>query len=126
MPVVTTLVDRLTPLIRYASGDLVRIKRGVCGCGRTHPRFDLLGRATDQIIVTGRSVLPREIMGLVEVHSETRAGLFQIVRTAREMDVLKLRVGYDKDRLTDGVCSMRSRQQSAFRSPSNWWTSRTF
>lgn len=97
--VVTTLNDRLTPLVRYGSGDLVRIKRGPCGCGRNHARYDLLGRATDQIIVNGRSILPREIMGLVEQHSETRAGLFQIIRTDREMDALKLRIGYDRDRL---------------------------
>ncbi len=107
--VVTTLNDRLTPLIRYATGDLVRIKRGLCSCGRQHARYDLLGRATDQIVVLGRSILPREIMELVELHSETRASLFQIVRTAREMDVLKLRVGYDMGRLEVSLESLSAR-----------------
>lgn len=111
--VVTTLYDRLTPLLRYASGDLVRIKRGMCGCGRSHARYDLLGRATDQIIVNGRSILPREIMGLVEVHSETRGGLFQIVRNAREMDLLKLRIGYDLARLDCTVEVLASRLHEA-------------
>lgn len=111
--VVTTLNDRLTPLVRYGSGDLVRIKRGMCGCGRNHARYDLLGRATDQILVDGRSILPREIMGLVEVHDETRAGLFQIVRTAREMDALRLRVGYDLARLKDNADALRGRLSDA-------------
>jgi len=111
--VVTTLNDRLTPLLRYGSGDLVRIKRGLCGCGRNHARYDLLGRATDQILVNGRSILPREIMGLVELHDESRAGLFQIVRTAREMDKLHLRVGYDLARLCGDVGAFRSRLHDA-------------
>jgi phenylacetate-CoA ligase len=111
--VVTTLNDRLTPLVRYASGDLVRIKRGRCGCGRNHARYDLLGRATDQIIVNGRSILPREIMGLVEVHDETRAGLFQIVRTGRQMDALRIRVGYDLARLKDEPDALRGRLHGA-------------
>lgn len=114
--VVTTLNDRLTPLVRYGSGDLVRIKRGLCGCGRNHARYDLLGRTTDQIIVRGRSILPREIMGLVEIHDETRAGLFQIIRTDREMDALRLRVGYDLARLAGTTEALQSRLTDAIAS----------
>jgi phenylacetate-CoA ligase len=97
--VVTTLVDRFTPLVRYRTDDLVVLDRSPCLCGRTHVRFRLLGRVGDQTIVQGRSILPREVLGLVEAHDETRAGLFQIVRSAREMDRLLLRVGYDPQRL---------------------------
>ncbi len=107
--VVTTLVDRMTPLIRYATGDLATIDRVGCGCGRNHARFRVLGRATDQILINGRSILPREIMGLVEVHSETRGGLFQIVRTDREMAELRLRVGFDNARLASGEDALRLR-----------------
>lgn len=107
--VVTTLYDRLTPLVRYATGDLVQIDRSPCACGRNHARFHLLGRATDQILVKGRSILPREIMCLVEVHDETRAGLFQIIRTAREMDALKLRIGYDVSRCSAPLDSLQGR-----------------
>ncbi len=107
--VVTSLVDRLSPLVRYRTGDLVSIDRSPCGCGRTHARFKLLGRATDQILVQGRSILPREIMGLVEKHSETRANLFQIIRPSREMEELKLRIGYDVSRLKDSEGALKSR-----------------
>ncbi len=107
--VVTTLQDRLTPLVRYGSGDLVTITREQCGCGKHHARFKVLGRTSDQILVQGRSVLPREIMGLVELHSETRGSLFQIIRTGREMDALKLRVGYDVARLECSLDSLRDR-----------------
>ena len=107
--VVTTLVDRMAPLIRYATGDLTTIDRSPCGCGRNHARFKVLGRASDQILIEGRSILPREIMSLVEVHTETRGALFQIVRTDREMATLRLRVGYDASRLTSPEASLRLR-----------------
>lgn len=107
--VVTMFCDPMMPLIRYRTGDLVIIKRGTCGCGSTHARFDLLGRATDQIVVEGRSILPREIMGLVESHDEARSGLFQIIRTDREMDTLKLRIGYDPERLSDSAEKLHGR-----------------
>ena len=99
--VVTTLFDRVCPLIRYRSGDLVVIDRSPCGCGRVHSRFKILGRASDQIIVDGRSILPREIMGVVESHDECRHGLFQIIRTDREMPDLRIRIAFDPERLND-------------------------
>ncbi len=111
--VVTTLVDRLTPLVRYRTGDLVTINRGPCGCGRTHSRFKLHGRASDQTLVQGRSILPRELMGLIEVHSETRAALFQIVRREREMDRLTLRIGYDLERVCDSPDKLHGRLHDA-------------
>ncbi len=110
--VVTSLVDFLSPLIRYRTGDLVQIDRSACSCGRTHARFHLLGRATDQILVGGRSVLPRELMAHVELEPESRANLFQIVRSAREMDKLTLRVGYDVSRLADTEAELRGRLES--------------
>jgi phenylacetate-CoA ligase len=107
--VVTTLVDRLCPLIRYRTGDLVVIDRSPCGCGRVHSRFKILGRATDQILVDGRSILPREIMGIVENHSETRHGLFQIIRRDREMPELSIRIGYDPERLAGSPDGLKAR-----------------
>jgi phenylacetate-CoA ligase len=61
------------------------------------------------------SVLPGDIWGAIELVDETQAGLFQIVRTGREMDALRLRVGYATEgpkgladletRVTDSVAS---------------------
>ncbi len=107
--VVTTLVDRFTPLVRYRSGDLVTLDRSPCACGRSHVRFKVLGRASDQIVIDGRSVLPREVMGLVESHDESRNGLFQIIRPARAMDVLRLRIGYDPARCAVAPAMLRDR-----------------
>jgi phenylacetate-CoA ligase len=94
--VVTALTDPWAPLIRFRTGDLVKFDRSPCPCGRTHLRFWTLGRMGDQTLIQGVSVLPRDIQGIVEQQPETRAALFQIIRPQAEMDVLRLRVGYDE------------------------------
>lgn len=92
--VVTNLVDRIDPLIRYRSGDLVRYTRKPCTCGRTHMRLWLVGRAGDEAVIGEQSVLPRDIWSAIESVEECSAGLFQIIRPQREMSELHLRVGH--------------------------------
>ena len=92
--VVTSLVNPVDPLIRYRGGDIVDMKRGVCDCGRTHARFNPVGRNGDEVIVEGRSILPMDVWGAIEDVPETSNGLFQIVRPQRLLDRLTIRVGY--------------------------------
>jgi phenylacetate-CoA ligase len=70
------------------------MKRGRCECGRTHARFTPVGRSADEMVVQGRSVLPMDVWGAIEDVPASEHGLFQIVRPRREMDSLKIRVGY--------------------------------
>jgi len=93
--VITNLVDHLDPLIRFRSGDLVQWSQAPCACGRTHARVWPIGRTTDEILVAGKSVVPRDIWSAVEDVPETAAGLFQIIRPQRDVTELKLRVGYE-------------------------------
>src|SRR4051812_40454665 len=97
----TTLVNLVSPLVRYRSDDLVRFTRQPCSCGRTHGRVWPLGRKSDEVVVDGRSVLPVDVWPAIEDVPETSAGLFQVVRPAGEVDQLQLRVGYA--RLGDGL-----------------------
>jgi phenylacetate-CoA ligase len=92
--VATTLFNRVWPLVRYRSGDLVRVTRAPCACGRTHARVWPLGRLGDEVIVDGRPVLPLDVWDAVESAPGAGLGLFQIVRPAREVDRLRLRVGH--------------------------------
>lgn len=92
--VATSLTNRVAPLIRFRSGDLVDIDRTRCACGRTHARIRTLGRRSDEVIVAGRSVLPVDVWEAVEAVPACRLGLFQIVRPARQLEALRLRVGY--------------------------------
>lgn len=53
---ITNLNRRLMPLIRYKIGDLGRWVEGDCPCGRSMPRFELLGRSDDVLIVGGHNI----------------------------------------------------------------------
>ena len=90
----TTLLDKVAPLVRYRSDDIVRLTTQPCRCGRTHARIWPLGRKGDEVVVDGVSVLPGDLWGAVESVDETAAGLFQVIRPRREVDTLRLRVGY--------------------------------
>lgn len=92
--VASNLDNRVMPLLRYRSDDLDRLSRERCACGRTHARLWTLGRKGDEVVVDGRSVLPRDVWEGVEAVDECAAGLFQIVRTSREVERLRLRVGH--------------------------------
>ena len=103
--VATALENRVAPLIRYRSDDLVRISRARCGCGRTHSRMWPIGRKGDEVVVAGSTILPRDVMPAVERVAETSAGFFQIIRPKREMETLRVRVGCrDRGRARGRVC----------------------
>jgi phenylacetate-CoA ligase len=109
--VATALDNRISPLLRFRSDDIVRLSTDRCACGRTHVRMWPVGRKSDEVVVEGLSVLPLDVWGAVESVDACAMGLFQIVRTAREVDRLRLRVGYAPDWATrldgvrDGVCA---------------------
>ena len=51
--VVTSLVQKTVPLVRYALGDEIVLLPGECPCGLSHPRVDVLGRAGDSFSILG-------------------------------------------------------------------------
>src|SRR5437660_6642445 len=68
--VATALTNRVAPLVRYRSDDIVRITRTPCPCGRTHARIRTVGRKGDEVVVAGRSV-DRKITPLNSSHVAT-------------------------------------------------------
>jgi phenylacetate-CoA ligase len=60
-----------------------------------------LGRTGDETIVQGRAILPTDVWTAIERCRETETALFQIIRPARELEELRLRVGYNVDRTRD-------------------------
>ena len=92
--VATTLFNTVAPLIRYRSDDIVRISTERCACGRTHGRMWPIGRKDDEVVVDGRSVMPVDVWAAIETVDACAMGLFQVVRVARQVDRLRLRVGY--------------------------------
>jgi phenylacetate-CoA ligase len=54
-------------------------------------------------------VLPRDLTPIVEEIPEMQAALYQIIRFERQMDVLKLRMGYDPKSLKKGESELAGR-----------------
>ena len=88
---VLTNLGRLgSPLIRYRTGDRVRLADGPCACGRTFARLEggILGRLDDMLIVRGVNVFPSAIEGIVRRFpvEEFRIEVFR----AGELDEVRL------------------------------------
>jgi phenylacetate-CoA ligase len=64
--VLTHLLHRAAPLLRFRTRDQVQVRTGPCACGRTAPRIRCVGRTDDMLIVRGVNVFPsavREVVG---------------------------------------------------------------
>src|SRR6266545_3940888 len=76
---VATDIDNLAaPLIRYRSGDLIRLSKEPAVSGRTHARQWVVGRKGEETVVAGRAVVVSEVWAAVEELSELSDGLFQV------------------------------------------------
>lgn len=63
--VYTPLGREATPLLRYRSGDYVRVTGTSCSCGRTSPRMQCIGRVDEMLIYKGMNVFPSAIRDVV-------------------------------------------------------------
>ena len=60
--VLTNLVRRATPILRYRTRDLAFLHAEPCRCNRTHRRLSrILGRTDDMLIINGVNVFPSQI-----------------------------------------------------------------
>ena len=94
--VLTNLGRVGSPIVRYRTGDRVRLAEAPCGCGRTFQRLEggILGRLDDMLIVRGVNVFPTAIEGIVrrfvdldEFQIEVfRAGELEEVRVLVELE----------------------------------------
>jgi phenylacetate-CoA ligase len=90
--VVTDLLSKGAPHIRWNLEDIVIPLYEPCECGRTHLRLKYLGRALYEINIEGKEVFPAEIELLLWSIKEVEGAEFRIVKYAREMDCLRLQV----------------------------------
>jgi phenylacetate-CoA ligase len=75
--VLTHLKRDCQPLVRFRSGDIVTLTGlGKCACGRTAPRFRVVGRSDDMVVVRGLNVFPTMVSavlsGIAELSGEYR------------------------------------------------------
>ncbi len=93
--IVVTTLNWDYPLIRFATGDLSAVLRGISPCGRTNMRIrGWLGRADQTTKIKGMFVRPEQVAAFVARHEEVgRARV--IVSRERDQDVMVVRVESD-------------------------------
>lgn len=109
--VLSTLMREAMPVVRFLTGDLTRITREPCGCGRRNARMSkVLGRVDDMLIVRGVNVYPSQVeKALLEI--EGIEPHFVIVLDKRgELDHLEVRVEVSEGVFSDDTRAMREFQ----------------
>jgi phenylacetate-CoA ligase len=78
--VLTNLKREAQPLVRYKSGDLIKIvSTRPCDCGRRSLRFVVEGRTDDMIVVKGINIYPSAVANLLGESPRWFSGEFEFV-----------------------------------------------
>ncbi len=102
--IITNLGRFGSPVLRYRTGDHIRINRDVCECGRTFARMEggIIGRIDQMLIVRGMNIFPSSLESIVR--SFPRVQEFRvIVENVNEMDELRIVVEVAGERPEDVV-----------------------
>jgi phenylacetate-CoA ligase len=81
--VLSHLLNRAAPLLRFRSRDHITVRTTACPCGRTGPRIRVIGRTDDMLIVRGVNVFPSAVRELVAEFAPRVSGVI-VVRPAAE------------------------------------------
>ncbi len=109
--VITNLGRVGFPVLRYRTGDVVRIDPSPCPCGRTFTRFDggVIGRADDMVVVRGVNIYPAAVENLLRKHGSVDEYRVTIAKRG-EMSVIEIelecRADADADRTVGEVRSL--------------------
>jgi phenylacetate-CoA ligase len=98
------------PVVRYRTGDIVRVGAEACECGSPYVCFPgaVLGRADDMIQLRGMNIYPSAVEQLVRAQREVVEFEVQVFRH-REMLEMEIRVEVSPRTRQDTVCDQLSR-----------------
>ena len=85
--VVTSLLQKTVPLVRYALGDEIVLLPGPCPCGLPYPRVDVLGRAGDSFAILGSTFHYDSFLRSVYKKLD-EVGYMQVVLATEAQDIL--------------------------------------
>ena len=102
--VLTTLTREGTPLIRFRTKDITKLKRGECSCGRNLVKMDrITGRTDDMMKIRGVSVFPSQIEKAL-LRIEGLEPHYQIIVTRPHlMDEVEVRVEASEGLFSDEI-----------------------
>jgi phenylacetate-coenzyme A ligase PaaK-like adenylate-forming protein len=91
----TNLINRVQPIIRYDLGDSVTVRPDPCPCGNPFPAFHLEGRKNDFLVLNG---VPLFALLMIEMFNHLPGvERFQLVQTGPSKLKLRLKVASDHD-----------------------------
>jgi phenylacetate-CoA ligase len=85
-----------SPLLRYRTGDRVRLADGPCPCGRTFMRLEggILGRVDDMLVVRGVNLFPSALEAIVRRFPAVDEFLIEVYRK-QELDEVRVLLEVD-------------------------------
>jgi phenylacetate-CoA ligase len=106
--VLTTLTTRAFPLVRYRTGDRVRLIAGTCPCGRSLSRIEWLPSRTDEMrVIRGVKVHHQQILYLLERMLGRRPHAYRfLIRSEDLRDFLEVWLNVDEALFSDEVKEM--------------------
>ncbi len=91
--VLTNLIRRATPMLRYRTRDLAFLHPDPCPCGRTHRRLSrIMGRTDDMLIINGINLFPSQIEEVVMRIPEVATNYVIQVEKKGALDHLTIKV----------------------------------
>ena len=110
---ITTLTKEAIPLIRYRTGDIVKINYEPCKhCGRTSPRISkILGRTDDMLIIRGINVFPSQIESVLLSIPEVSPHYLIVVNRRGALDELEIQVEVGEKMFSDEVRKLEQIEQ---------------
>ena len=107
--VLTNIDKEAQPLIRYRSGDIVKIiDTGRCKCGLKSFRFEVIGRSDDMIVIKGLNVFPHQIKTILAKHLDEVTGEFQIL-VKRDSPIENLDIYIESKNIIDVLGILRNK-----------------
>ncbi|MNX30639.1 Phenylacetate-coenzyme A ligase [compost metagenome] len=98
---ITNLNRRLMPVIRYRIGDRARWVPEPCPCGRPAPRFELLGRCDDMMVVGGINLTYADLHDAAMRVDGMKGPLQLVITRHADRDRLTLRVEAEESHMGD-------------------------
>ncbi len=91
--VLTNLIRKANPILRYRTRDLAYVMQEKCPCGRTHRRLSrILGRTDDMLIINGVNMFPSQIEEIVMQIPEVGTNYQIYIDKAGALDKLTVKV----------------------------------
>ena len=99
--ILTNLGRSCMPAIRYRTGDLVKVKKGICPCGRTFRVFEggVLGRKDEMIVIRGVNVFPNVLIDVVESHLQLGDNYQIEVNQEKEINEIAVKLEMKEERM---------------------------